>query len=170
MSQNAITIEGLGGVRQRVRTPGKLLVLFAVALASVIALIGYATVFLIERQATSSSIEIHKSANGIRTAYYSLPEFLVDLSPDKNGRTAFLKMQLDVQFDGSSITSTKNALDEVAPVLTERLTFFLRELRPEDFSGTAEMERVKKELLRRVNLVLAPAEAQSVIIREIIIQ
>jgi flagellar FliL protein len=46
---------------------------------------------------------------------------------------------------------------------------FLRELRPEDLSGSQGSYQLRMEILRRVNLVIAPAKANAVLIEEMLI-
>jgi flagellar FliL protein len=46
---------------------------------------------------------------------------------------------------------------------------FLRELRPEDLSGSAGSYQLRMEIQRRVNLVIAPAKVNSVLIQEMLI-
>jgi flagellar protein FliL len=58
----------------------------------------------------------------------------------------------------------------VMPVLTDQFQAFLRELRVDDISGSAGTYRLRMELLRRVNLALAPAQANAVLIEEMLVQ
>jgi flagellar FliL protein len=46
----------------------------------------------------------------------------------------------------------------------------LRELRVEDIRGSAGVMRLKEELLRRVNLAVAPTPVHDVLLKEMIIQ
>ena len=46
---------------------------------------------------------------------------------------------------------------------------FLRELRPEDLAGSAGSYELRMELLRRTNLVIAPAKVNAVLIEEMLI-
>jgi flagellar FliL protein len=46
----------------------------------------------------------------------------------------------------------------------------LRELRPEDFEGSTGMFRLKEELLRRINIAVAPIEVHDVLFNEVIVQ
>ncbi|MBT8472575.1 MAG: hypothetical protein HKN14_00105 [Marinicaulis sp.] len=170
MTQNAATVNPISPARQRVRTPGKYLVLFTVAIVSVISFIAYASTKMIEQRSAVASLEFRKDHEGARTAYFPLPEFLIDLAPDRNGRTTYLKMRAIIQLSDMATAETARQLEAAEPAIRERLTFFLRELQPEDFDGSEDMVRIKRELLRRVNIVIAPAEAADVIVEEIVIQ
>jgi flagellar FliL protein len=46
---------------------------------------------------------------------------------------------------------------------------FLRELRPEDLSGSQGSYQLRMEILRRVNLVIGPSKANAVLIEEMLI-
>jgi flagellar FliL protein len=49
-------------------------------------------------------------------------------------------------------------------------TGFVRELRPEDLSGSAGTYQLRAELLRRINLVAAPGKVDAVLIEEMLVQ
>ena len=170
MTQKALISNTDTGLRPVVRTPGKYQLLLGVLLAGVATLMAYGSPWVLERVKTFSPPAFRADGFGERRDFYQLPELLVDLSPDKNGRTSFLKIRIDLHFDEESPLRRSVNVEQLAPEVTERLTFFLRELQPEDFAGTAQMERVKAEMMRRINLVLGPAHVQSITIREIIIQ
>ena len=62
------------------------------------------------------------------------------------------------------------ALAEHVPRVTDQFNGFLRELRTDDLSGSAGAYRLRLELLRRVNLVIAPAQINAVLIEEMLVQ
>ena len=152
----------------RVRTPGKFIVL-ALAAATIVVSAGVifsrnAPAFTADNTATLKTVKVGK------THYVPLPEFLVDLAPDRRGRTAYLKLSASIAVDRHNSDELLARIADVQPAIIERTTFFLRELQPEDFQGSAGMARVKHELLRRVNLVLGPVEADDVVINDLVIQ
>ncbi len=61
-------------------------------------------------------------------------------------------------------------IDPVMPRVIDNFQVFLRELRVEDLSGSAGMFRLKEELVRRVNLAVAPAHVDDVLFKEMLIQ
>ncbi len=156
--------------RVRAHTPGKYIVLVLFVPVSLVALAAGLWLSYAERRAAFAVIEYRNSIDGVRDAYYPMPEFLVDLRTDNDGRTAYLRLRMSILLDRAELSSSVERIDAFKPALTERLTFFLRELSPEDFDGSEEMARLKKEMLRRVNLVLAPYDAGDVVIEEIVIQ
>lgn len=156
--------------RMRVRTPGKHIILILFLPVSIVAAIAGLWLNFQERRALYASVEYRQSANGSREAYYALPEFLVDLRPDADGRTAYLRLQVSLQLEDHDIATSLQRVDAAKPMVIERLNFFLRELRPADFSGSERMSMVKNEMLRRVNMTVEPARAREVVIEEILIQ
>ena len=53
------------------------------------------------------------------------------------------------------------------PLLIDRFQPFLRELRPEDMSGSAATFRIKEELLIRANQALGPGAVRDVLIQDL---
>lgn len=53
------------------------------------------------------------------------------------------------------------------PLLVDRFQPFLRELRPEDLSGSAGTFRIKEELLIRANQALGPGAVRDVLIQDL---
>lgn len=170
MAQNAALASGMSGARVRVRTPGKYILLFLYFPVVIVAVGSGLWLNMVEQRAVLAALEYRMSVSGEKEAYFALPEFLVDLAPDRNGRTAYLKMKVSLALRGEGAKKTAEQIDAVKPGVIERMTFFLRELRPEDFEGSEGMARVKREMLRRVNLVIAPAEADEVVVEELVIQ
>ncbi|MFQ5562998.1 MAG: flagellar basal body-associated protein FliL [Parvularculaceae bacterium] len=152
------------------RVPGKVIVLFVLMPAAMIIAAGLTIYSQAQKRAAMTAVEVHRLAEGGRAAYYPLPDFLVDLSPDAQGRTAYLRMSAALLLDRARAAEAAPRIEAMEPLLRERASLFLRELRPEDFDGSEGMARVKAELLRRVNLALAPIKAEDVIIEDMVIQ
>lgn len=170
MAQHAALNTGFSASRVRVRTPGKYVVLFLFAPVIVVAFGAGIWLNIVSQRSALAALEYRKMENGAKAAYFTLPEFLVDLSPDDDGRTAYLKMRVSISLGDGDANATAKQIEAVKPAVVERLTFFLRELRPEDFEGSEGMAQVKREMLRRVNLAIAPSTASDVIIEELVIQ
>ncbi len=170
MAQSFALNDGAGGSRARVRMPGKFVVLFFAAPALLIALGYFFWRDYAEQRAAFDTVEYRQSIAGAREAYYPMPEFLVDLRPDDDGRTAYLRMKISVQLNNADLNEAVAKIDRAKPAIVERMTLFLRELRPDDFDGSQNMIRMKSEMLRRVNLALSPQDARDVVIEELIIQ
>jgi len=103
---------------------------------------------------------------GEDVVFVALPEMLVNITgPD--GRPAYLKLKLTLEAPDEA---TVTALTEHVPRVTDQFTGFLRELRTDDLAGSAGAYRLRLELLRRVNLVIAPAHINAVLIEEMLVQ
>ena len=157
-----------GGVR--VRTPGKYIVLSLFVPVMVVALGAGIWLNVISQRSALAALEYRKTESGVETAYFTLPEFLVDLSPDKNGRKSYLKMRASIVLNDVDVKEIATDIEAVRPAILERLTFFMRELRPEDFEGSEGMLRIKREMARRINIVIAPRHVEDVVIEEFIVQ
>jgi flagellar protein FliL len=103
---------------------------------------------------------------GEDVVFVALPEMLVNITgPD--GRPAYLKLKLTLEApDDATVT----AITDHVPRVTDQFTGFLRELRTDDLSGSAGAYRLRLELLRRVNLVIAPSQINAVLIEEMLVQ
>ena len=55
------------------------------------------------------------------------------------------------------------------PRVEDMLQTFLRELRPEDLSGSQGTFRLRQEIQRRVNLMIAPAKVNTVLFGDVLI-
>jgi flagellar FliL protein len=97
--------------------------------------------------------------------FYTLPDIVVNMQT-ADGRPTFLKLKLTLEMPD------QDAVDELEPNmprLQDMFQTFLRELRPEDLSGSQGSYQLRMEILRRVNLVIAPSKANAVLIEEMLI-
>lgn len=104
--------------------------------------------------------------HGEDVVFVQLPEMLVNITgPD--GRPAYLKLKLTLEApDDATVT----ALTEHVPRVSDQFNGFLRELRTDDLAGSAGAYRLRLELLRRVNLTIAPMQINAVLIEEMLVQ
>lgn len=104
--------------------------------------------------------------HGENVVFVSMPELLVNITgPD--GRPAYLKLRLTLEApDDAAVV----ALTEAIPRVNDQFNGFLRELRTDDLTGSAGAYRLRLELLRRVNLAIAPAQVNAVLIEEMLVQ
>jgi flagellar FliL protein len=98
--------------------------------------------------------------------FYTLPDLLVNIQ-SVDGRPTFLKLKLTFEVSDSEVVEL---LQEDAPRLQDMFTGFLRELRPEDLAGSQGTVQLRMEILRRVNLILAPRKVDAVLIEEMLVQ
>jgi flagellar FliL protein len=97
--------------------------------------------------------------------FYTLPDVVVNMQT-ADGRPTFLKLKLTLELPDREMAE---ALEPQAPRLKDMFQTFLRELRPEDLSGSQGSYQLRMEILRRVNLVIAPAKVNAVLIEEMLI-
>jgi len=98
--------------------------------------------------------------------YMALPELLVNVAtPD--GRPAYLKLKLTLEAADEDVIA---AIEPELPRVMDQFQSFLRELRVDDLTGSAGSYRSRLELLRRVNLAVAPAQVNAVLIEEMLVQ
>ena len=97
--------------------------------------------------------------------FYAMPDITVNMQA-ADGKATFLKLKLTLELPDESAVET---LDPNMPRLQDMFQTFLRELRPEDLSGSKGSYQLRMEILRRVNLVIAPSKANAVLIEEMLI-
>ena len=117
-----------------------------------------------EGEADPSLGKITEGPDGI--TFYTLPDMVVNIQ-SADGRPTFLKLKLTLEMHDHDLATT---LQSQAPRMQDMFQGFLRELRPEDMAGSAGTYQLKVEILRRVNLIAAPAKVDAVLIEEMLVQ
>jgi flagellar protein FliL len=110
-----------------------------------------------------SGAQVADGPDGV--VFYTPPDILANMDT-ADGRPTFLKLKLTFELPDHD---TADAIDQDMPRLQDMFQTFLRELRPEDLSGSEGNYQLRMELLRRVNLVIAPAKVNTVLIEEMLI-
>jgi len=101
-------------------------------------------------------------------SYYHMPKMIVNLSGAADGdRPLLLELELVLE---SAEAAAFDEMPAMLPRLIDQFQTFLRELRVEDLNGSAGSYRLRLELLRRFNLVMAPTKIDAVLIEGILIQ
>ena len=101
-----------------------------------------------------------------QTAYYDMPEMLVNLNASGR-KTSFLKLTVSLEIE-NAVDVPK--LQAVMPRIVDNFQVYLRELRMEDLKGSGGMYRVREELLARVNTAIAPSKVEGVLFKEMLVQ
>ncbi len=107
--------------------------------------------------------QVREGPDGV--VFYTLPDVVVNMQT-ADGRATFLKLKLTLELPDHAAVET---LEPSMPRLQDMFQTFLRELRPEDLSGSQGSYQLRMEILRRVNLVIAPSKANAVLIEEMLI-
>ena len=110
-----------------------------------------------------SAAQITEGPDGV--LFYTMPNVVVNMQT-ADGRPTFLKLKLTLEVPDQE---TVDLLEPNMPRLQDMFQTFLRELRPEDLQGSQGSYQLRMEILRRVNLVVAPAKVNAVLIEEMLI-
>lgn len=116
-----------------------------------------------EGEAPASPAVIRPGPDGV--VFYTMPDIVVNMQTPE-GKATFLKLRLTLELPDDTVAGE---LDPNLPRLQDMFQTFLRELRPEDLSGSQGSYQLRMEILRRVNLVIAPAKVNAVLIEEMLI-
>ena len=160
--------EAPGGAR---RLPGKKLVLFIALPMLLIGLAGAGVYFsgladsLIGAEEHEGELLTEEEEEG-PSVYYDIPEMLVNLN-SSGRKTGYLKISVSVEV-GSEADAEQ--LKTVLPRIVDSFQVYLRELRVEDLSGSAGLQRLREELLMRVSNAAAPTVVRDILFREMLIQ
>jgi flagellar FliL protein len=68
--------------------------------------------------------------------------------------------------DGSQVPAVQALLPRVEDIFQT----YLRELQPSDIEGSANIFRLKEELLRRVNMAVQPNKVDAILFKELLVQ
>ena len=110
-----------------------------------------------------SGAQIADGPDGV--VFYTPPDIVANMDV-ADGKPTFLKLKLTLELPDQA---TADVLDEDMPRLQDMFQTFLRELRPEDLSGSQGSYQLRMEIQRRVNLVIAPSKINTVLIEEMLI-
>ena len=147
---------------------GKKLVLFVVAPIVLLLLAGGGAYFMGLFGSASPEAEGEMAEEGPMqpAIFYDLPEMLVNLN--SGGRTSsFLKISVSLEIESEG---DRKRLDDALPRIIDNFQIYLRELRIEDLSGSAGMQRLREELLLRVNSAVRPTVVRDVLFKEMLVQ
>lgn len=99
-------------------------------------------------------------------AYIEVPPMTVNLRSG-DGKPRYLKLRF-ILVAGDPANEDK--VNEKLPLILDGMQPFLRELRPEDLSGSAAVFRLKEEMLTRATRVAGPGIVTDVLIQDLIQQ
>lgn len=98
--------------------------------------------------------------------FYELPDLLVNLNTG-NRSQAFLRLTVAFELTGPTATAV---IEQVQPRIIDSFQVYLRELRVQDLSGSAGMQRLREELMLRVNAAAQANVVKDVLFKEMLIQ
>lgn len=111
-------------------------------------------------------IEDDAAVNGDEPLFLEVPDMLVSLDAGK-GRSIFVKLRFSLELPDPG---DKSIVKKLMPRIVDRCQVYLRELRREDFRGSAGMLRLREELLRRVGHAVAPVQITDVLLTDLVVQ
>lgn len=117
-----------------------------------------------EKKDGEGGMKLAEGPNG--EGFLTLPDLIVNIAT-ADSRPAYLKLRLTLQ---AKDMETAETIEPLLPRILDQYTGFLRELRMEDIAGSAGYSRLQLELLKRVNLAIAPAQVDAVLIEEMLVQ
>jgi flagellar FliL protein len=139
----------------------KLLMIGGAALVLIAAAVTYFFVI-----AGSGSHSEEKLAEAHDSFIFNLPPMTVNLNSDGTGEQ-FMKLTVALE------VASQEVMVEIQPRMAKVVDAFqvyLRELRKSDLEGSAGIYRLKEELQRRVNVAIYPAQVESILFKEILVQ
>ena len=98
--------------------------------------------------------------------FYKLEEITLNLN-EKGKKPRFLKVGLTVVLLNESDVPR---IEGLQPRITDYVSAYLRELRPEELSGSANFYRVRENILRRVRIAVVPVQVTNVLFDSFLVQ
>ena len=140
------------------------IMLIAMIAAAVVLLGGGAAAYFLLFSAPKTD-EAHLAAVP-QTFIFNLPTMTVNLRGEGE-REQFMKLTVALE------VANEEVMTEIQPRMAKVVDAFqvyLRELRKSDLEGSAGIYRLKEELRRRVNIAIFPAQVDSILFKEILVQ
>jgi flagellar FliL protein len=98
--------------------------------------------------------------------FYDLQEMLVNINTGGR-KPVYLKIRVSLELSNANDIAL---VEGMMPRIIDNFQVYLRELRIEDLKGSAGMYRLREELLKRVNVAVAPAKVNDVLFKEMLVQ
>lgn len=140
------------------------IMLIAMIVAAVVLLGGGAAAFMLMSGPATEHGDGHVAMP--ETFIFNLPTMTVNLRDD-GSRAQFMKLTVALE------VANEEVMHEIQPRMAKVVDAFqvyLRELRRSDLEGSSGVYRLKEELRRRINLAIYPAQVESILFREILVQ
>lgn len=98
--------------------------------------------------------------------FHDLPEMTVNLAATSE-RPQYLRVKVTLEVTDAATVETLKAQ---MPRVLDSFQVHMRELRAVDLEGSAGLFRLREELMRRINLAIAPAKIRQVLFKEVVVQ
>ena len=114
-----------------------------------------------------SSHETAAKTDAKPATFVDMPDVLVNLASTGSDRAQYLKVKIVLELPNAEEV---HQIQPLMPRVMDAFQTYLRELRATDLDGSAGLYRLKEELTRRVNAVVAPNHITAVLFKEIVVQ
>lgn len=104
------------------------------------------------------------------TSFVDVKDMIIGIQPDRNDqseRQRLLKVKISLEVADAKLVPV---IQPFMPRVEDILQTYLRELRPADMQGSGGLLFLKEELLRRVNMAVAPGKVEAILFKEIALQ
>lgn len=101
------------------------------------------------------------------TFFYDMQTMTVNLNTSGDEEEKFLKLSVSLELANEEMLTI---IEPRMARVRDAFQVYLRELRRSDLEGSAGIYRLKEELRRRVNLAIFPAQVDSILFKEILVQ
>jgi flagellar FliL protein len=109
----------------------------------------------------------HKALTPDLVTYYDFPELLINLKAEQGNGGRFLKALFVLELEKKE---DEEKIKNQTPRITDMFQVYLRELRINDIEGAGGMDRVRDELLTRLNQILQPVRVHNILFKQFLIQ
>lgn len=163
--QNVTPSDDSSGGRQKSSGLVKILLVLVIVLLIALSIAGtlFFTGYFNKQAASGDNADVPIE----KLVYVPLPEMLVNLSYQAGKKATFLRLSVKLECADAEIAKL---IDTAKPRIIDTFQVYLREQRVEDLEGSAGLQRLREELLKRVNQVLAPHKVRDVLFETMLVQ
>jgi flagellar FliL protein len=101
-----------------------------------------------------------------QTVFVDLPDVLVNLQSE-NRRARYLKLKVSLEVVDEETAET---VSNLIPRILDSFQLYLRALTAEEVRGSAGMQRLKAEMLARINNAIEPIRISDLLFKEMLVQ
>lgn len=124
--------------------------------------------FMMKKPSAGEHGAAHATAEKKSVAFVDIQEMTVNLASEPNQeRPRFLRFKLALEVNDAKIVPDVQPL---LPRVQDIFQVFVRELRASDLEGSGGLHRLREELLRRVNIAVAPSRVDAILFKEVVVQ
>lgn len=101
--------------------------------------------------------------------FYELPQMLINLQPDAGrvSRARFMKLSIVLVLPNKE---HRDLVKNRAPMIVDAIQVYTRSLPAEALQGSGGLERLRRDLLTRIETVAAPVKVENVLFKEVLVQ